>query len=45
MVTGALDYVLKVWDFATMNRKLRPSKEFKPFDGHPIRALSFSSNG
>jgi len=28
-----------------MNRRLRPFKDFKPFDGHPLRALSFSPNG
>ena len=24
-----------------MNSNLRPFKEFKPFDGHPVRSLSF----
>ena len=42
MITGGLDYRMKVWDFTTMNRNLKPYKDFKPFDGHPIRALSFN---
>ena len=45
MVTGATDYSMKMWDFQTMNRKLKPFKDFKPFDGHPVRALSFSPSG
>jgi WD repeat-containing protein 70 len=45
MVTGSTDYNMKMWDFQTMNRKLKPFKDFKPFDGHPVRSLSFSPNG
>jgi WD40 repeat protein len=42
MLTGSSgDYTVKIWDFTTMNKLLKPSKEFKPFDGHPIRSLSF----
>lgn len=43
MITGSSgDYIVKIWDMNTMNKGLRPYKEFKPFDGHPIRSLSFS---
>ena len=28
----------------SMNKSLRAFKDFKPFDGHPVRALSFSSD-
>jgi WD40 repeat protein len=45
MITGGLDFLLKIWDLAGMNRKLRHQKEFKPFDGHPVRSLSFSPSG
>ena len=36
---------MKIWDFTTMNRNLKPFKDFKPFDGHPIRTLSFNPSG
>lgn len=43
LLTGSSgDYVVKIWDMNTMNKQLRPTKEFKPFPGHQIRALSFS---
>ena len=45
MVSGGLDYRMKIWDFTTMNRNLKPFKDFKPFDGHPVRTLSFNPNG
>ena len=45
MVTGGLDFVLKLWDFPGMNRKLKSMREFKPFDGHPVNSLSFDPKG
>jgi hypothetical protein len=42
MATGSLDYQLKIFDFDTMNQNLRPYKDFKPFDGHPVIGLSWS---
>jgi WD40 repeat protein len=42
MVSGGLDYQLKIYDFDTMNQNLRPFKDFKPQDGHPVIALSWS---
>ncbi len=45
MISGGLDYLLKIWDVASMNKRLKSFKEFKPFDGHPVRALSFSPSG
>lgn len=45
MISGGLDYTLKIWDFPGMNRKLKPMREFKPFDGHPINSLSFDPDG
>ena len=42
MLTGSDgDYTVKMWDMQTMNSNLRPFKEFKPFDGYPVRSLSF----
>lgn len=45
MITGGLDYVLKIWDFSGMNKKFKAMREFRPFDGHPITALSFDPLG
>ncbi|CDW85197.1 wd repeat-containing protein 70 [Stylonychia lemnae] len=45
MVTGGLDFILKIWDFPGMNRKLKSMREYKPFDGHPVNALSFDPDG
>jgi WD repeat-containing protein 70 len=42
MATGGLDYQLKIFDLDTMNQNLRPYKDFKPFDGHPVASLSWS---
>ena len=43
LLTGSSgDYVVKIWDMNTMNKSLLPYKEFRPFDGHPVRSLSFS---
>lgn len=42
MLTGSDgDYMVKLWDMETMSSTLRPFKQLKPFDGHPVRALSF----
>mmetsp|Transcript_45496 Transcript_45496/g.33270 ORF Transcript_45496/g.33270 Transcript_45496/m.33270 type:complete len:192 (+) Transcript_45496:468-1043(+) len=42
MVSGGLDFFLKMWDLTTMNKKLRSFKEYKPFEGHPLTSLDFS---
>lgn len=45
MVTGSSgDYIVKIWDMTTMNMTLKPSKVLKPFDGYPVRSLSFSAD-
>lgn len=45
MISGGLDYTLKIWDFPGMNRKLKSMREFKPYEGHPVNALSFDPDG
>jgi hypothetical protein len=45
MISGGLDYLIKIWDFPGMNRKLNSMREFKAFDGHPITGLSFDPDG
>jgi len=36
---------MKIFDFESMNANLRPFKDFKPFDGHPVNALSWANSG
>lgn len=45
MISGGLDYILKIWDFPGMNRLHKSMREYKPFEGHPINALSFDPDG
>jgi len=45
MISGGLDYILKIWDFPGMNRQHKSMREYKPFEGHPINALSFDPEG
>lgn len=45
MLTGGLDFTLKMWDFPGMNRKLNAMRQFKPFDGHPVNSLSWDPDG
>ena len=45
MISGGLDYMLKIWDFPGMNRKLKSMREYKPFDGHPVNSVSFDPEG
>jgi WD repeat-containing protein 70 len=45
MATGGLDYQFKLFDFQAMNQTMRPFKDFKPFDGHPVSALSWAPSG
>ena len=43
MLTGdSGDYTVKLWDLNSMNSMMRSLKTFRPFDGHPVRALCFS---
>jgi len=42
MITGCVNYKIKIWDFSSMNKTLKAFREFKPFDGHPVSAISFS---
>jgi WD repeat-containing protein 70 len=34
-----------MWDFLTITNSLRPYKDFKPFDGYPVTALSWAPSG
>jgi WD40 repeat protein len=45
MISGSIDYILKIWDLSKMTKKLKAVREFKAFDGHPITKLAFNPNG
>ena len=45
LVSGAIDYEVKFWDFAGMDSSLRSFRSIKPCESHVIRALEFSTTG
>ena len=45
LVTGGLDYNVKLWHFSGMDSNFRPFKTHTPFDGYPLNDLCFSSSG
>lgn len=45
VVTGSLDYCVKLYDFGGMDSRHRPFQSIEPEDGHPITALSHSPSG
>ncbi|KAF6259467.1 WD40 repeat-like protein [Scenedesmus sp. NREL 46B-D3] len=45
LVSGSLDYTLRIFDFNGMKSDLRSFREFTPSDGHPVLAVSWSPTG
>ena len=45
LVTGALDYDVKFWDFAGMDASLRSFRKVRPCESHIIKSLEYSSTG
>ena len=45
LVSGAVDYEVKFWDFAGMDSSLRSFRTIKPCESHVIRALEYSATG
>jgi len=45
LISGGLDYGLKIWDLAGMNRKLRPMMEYHPYEGYPVNQITFNPTG
>lgn len=45
VVTGSLDYNVRVFDFGGMDQRHRPFKTFEAEDGYPIVAMSHSPSG
>ena len=45
ILSGALDYKVRLWDFGGMDRSHTSFREFEPTAGYPVVALSFSPSG
>lgn len=45
LISGSLDYTLRIFDFNGMKADLRSFREITPSDGHPVLALSWSPSG
>eukprot|EP01039_Chlorochromonas_danica_P001023 gene1025-1109_t len=45
VVTGSLDYCVKLFDFGGMDSRHRPFQSIEPEDGHPVTAVSHSPSG
>ncbi len=45
VVTGSLDYNLKIYDFGGMDSRCRAFQSIEPQEGHPIVAVSHSPSG
>lgn len=45
VATGAMDYHVKLWDFAGMARHVRPFRDIEVEEGHPLVAVSYSPSG
>ncbi|CAI5968688.1 unnamed protein product [Closterium sp. NIES-64] len=42
VISGSYDYSLRLYDFHGMDSRLKAFRELLPFDGHQVRAVSFS---
>ena len=45
LVTGSVDYDVKLWDFAGMNSSLQSFRSLRPCECHPILDLQYSITG
>ncbi len=45
LVSGAIDYEVKFWDFAGMDASLRSFRKVRPCESHVIKHLEYSSTG
>jgi WD40 repeat protein len=45
VVTGSMDYMVKMYDFGGMDRRHASFREARPEDGHPVIAVSHSPSG
>lgn len=42
VLSGSFDYTVRMYDFQGMNARLQSFRQLEPFEGHQIRALSWS---
>lgn len=42
VLSGSYDYTVHMYDFQGMNSKLASFRQLEPFEGHQVRALSWS---
>lgn len=45
LASGSVDYEVRFWDFAGMDSSLQSFRTLTPCEGHPIKALQYSSTG
>ncbi|PVU96186.1 hypothetical protein BB561_001357 [Smittium simulii] len=45
MATGGYDYLVKLWNFGTMDASFQSFREIEPAEGCQVNDISFSSNG
>lgn len=45
VVTGSLDYNVKIYDFGGMDNRFRGFNSFEADEGHPVTSISHSPNG
>lgn len=45
VVTGSLDYNVKLYDFGGMDNRFRPFNSIEPTGGHPVVSISHSPSG
>lgn len=45
MVTGSLDYTMRMWDFHGMNKNMNSFRVTEPIEGNSIRNLSYNTTG
>jgi WD40 repeat protein len=45
MVSGSADYTTRIWDFSGMNRQLKPTREWKPYNGYPMNFVRINKDG
>jgi WD repeat-containing protein 70 len=45
LAVGTADYLLRLYDFGSMDRGHKPVRELTPVEGHPVHAVAFAPNG
>ena len=45
VLTGSYDYTVRMYDFGGMDARLKAFREITPFEGHQVRALTWSPTG